>query len=130
MLAQIERQLRHEELISGHDEGNVMCNEPMTIMIVKSSGRQDDDRRREMASKQIAMLCNSRWRVIEVGTCDHQDAFTVKDAADNKCIALIQKAGDLRGRHGLLDFQRRLRHIVDIAAKRVEDPVLVGRELS
>ena len=76
------------------------------------------------------MLCDCRWRVIEIGTCDHQDAFTAKDAADNERIVLIQKIGDLRACHGLLDFEGRLQHMLNIAAKRVEDPVLVGRKFS
>src|SRR5690606_17235218 len=130
MLAQIERQLRYEELIARHYEGNLMCNEPVTIVIGEASGHQDDRCWREMALEQVSVLCDACWRVIEIGACDHQDAFTAKDTTGNERMALIENARNMPRCHGFSDFQWRLQHMLDIAAKRVEDSVLIRRKFS
>ena len=118
MLAQVHGQLRCEQLIARHDEGYVLGDEAMTIMVAEAISHQDDRASKRLPAHEIAMLGDRGRRVVLDVDAQHQDARATEDLALDQDIALDQERRQLGAGHGSVDDQWRLQHGLDIARRR------------
>jgi hypothetical protein len=66
------------------------------------------------------MLCDRRWRFVEVAVRDHQDAFAAEDFGTHQCVALAEERWQAAGGDRPFDKERRLQHLLNIGARRFE----------
>ncbi len=95
MLPQIHRQLRREQLIAGHDEGDVLGNEAMAVVVAQPLGHEDHRASGRLATHEIAMLRDRGRGIVLNVDRQHQDAGPLENFAFDQDIALGQERWQL-----------------------------------